>query len=191
MRNTTTLQRPRPTALPDRSPISPARVAAISPADAEAALLDNYPELVRIAYAMLPANAGRQRRVIAAHGVVQRALPDHRRLERQLRGVTDAKAFVRDRVRQEAIKQAQARTPWWLLPQAWGLRLLALLEAPADHSFDPCSLQPARRTELVRRNACGRNVAILVTSVLALGILAALVADAVDEPKASTVITHS
>ncbi|WP_112246821.1 hypothetical protein [Kribbella monticola] len=187
MSDTTTLQRPLLTAC---SPISPADVAAISPADAEAALLDNYPELVRIACALLPAYGGRHRRVIAAHGVVQRALPDHRRLERLLRGATDARSFVRDRVRQEAIKQAQARRPWWLLPQVWGLRFLAMFEAPADTSFDPCSLRPVRRTELARRNACGRTVAILVTSLLAIGVLATLIADAVDQPKAGTSITH-
>ncbi|TDU88391.1 hypothetical protein EV138_1935 [Kribbella voronezhensis] len=177
MSDTTTLQRPLLTA---RSPISSADVEAISPADAEAALLANYPDLVRIAYALLPAYVGRHRRVIAAHGVVQRALPDHRRLERLLRGATDARSFVRDRVRQEAIKQAQARTPWWVLPQVWGLRLLAWFAAPDNTSFDPCSLQPVRRTELARRNACGRTVAILVTSLLALGILATLIAEAVN-----------
>jgi hypothetical protein len=185
MSDTTTLQRPLPAA-----PISSPHVAAISPADAEAALLDNYPELVRIAYALLPAYVRRHRRVIAAHGVVQRALPDHRRLERLLRNATDARSFVRDRVRQEAIRQAQARTPWWLLPQVWGLRLLAWFEAPDDNSFDPCSLRPVRRTELVRRNARGRNVAMLVTSLLALGILATLIADAVHEQKAGITITH-
>ena len=181
MSDTRTLQRPRLTALPDRSPISPA--------DVEAALLDNYRDLVRLAYAILPAKLGRHRRVLAAHGVVQRALPDHRRLERQLAGATDAAAFVRDRVLQDSIKQAEARTPWWLLPQAWALRLLALTEA-ADDSFDPCSLRPARRTQLIRRNARGRNVVIVVISLLALGITASLIADAVDHPNASTSVTH-
>jgi hypothetical protein len=182
MSETTTLQRPRLTTPPDRF--------SISPADVEAALLDNYPDLVRLAYAVLPATLGRNRRVLAAHGVVQRALPDRRRLERQLAGATDAVAFVRDRVLQDAIKQAKARTPWWLLPQALGLRLLAFADAADDHSFDPCSLRPARRTELIRRNACGRTVAIVVTSLLALGIMTSLIADAVGQPNAGTTITH-
>jgi len=172
MSDTRTLPRLRLTMLPVHTPISPA--------DAEAALLDNYPDLVRLAYAVLPATLGRHRRVLAAHGVVQRALPDQRRLERLLVGATDAKAFVRDRVLQESIKQATARTPLWLLPQVWVLRVLALIGVTEDDaSFDPCSLRPARRSELVRRNALGRNVAIVATSLLALGTLASLIANAV------------
>jgi hypothetical protein len=168
MSDTRTLQRRRPAAHL-HTPTSP-----ISPADAEAALLDSYPDLVRLAYSILPAKLSRQRRVLAAHTVVQHALPDHRRLERQLIGATDAKAFVRDRVLQDSIKQAEARTPWHLKPQAWGLRLLSLTET-TDDSFDPCSLQPARRADLVRRNTRAGNLVIAVTSLLALGILASLV----------------
>ncbi|MDJ1137421.1 hypothetical protein [Streptomyces iconiensis] len=42
---------------------------------AEAALVEHYPRLVRIAYLLLPSSLGRHRRVLAAHGVAQRALP--------------------------------------------------------------------------------------------------------------------
>jgi len=86
--------------LPDRRTVSPAEV--------EAALLDGYAAFVRLAYLILPSSLGRQRRILAAHNVVQHALPDHRRLERQLAGESDARAFVRRRVIQSAIRQAGA-----------------------------------------------------------------------------------
>ncbi len=43
--------------------------------DAEDALVEHYARLVKIAYVTLPAIAGRHRRVLLAHRVVQRALP--------------------------------------------------------------------------------------------------------------------
>ncbi|MFH9752120.1 hypothetical protein [Streptomyces griseus] len=42
---------------------------------AEAALVEHYPRLVRLAYVVLPPALGRHRRVLAAHALVQRALP--------------------------------------------------------------------------------------------------------------------
>ncbi|NEE55434.1 hypothetical protein G3M55_63990, partial [Streptomyces sp. SID8455] len=45
---------------------------------AEAALVEHYPRLVRLAYVVLPPSLGRHRRVLAAHGTVQRALPGAR-----------------------------------------------------------------------------------------------------------------
>ena len=54
----------------------------VGPAEVETALLENYPGLVRLAYLVLPSSLGRHRRVLAAHGVVQRAMPDRRKLER-------------------------------------------------------------------------------------------------------------
>ncbi|MFE7137218.1 hypothetical protein ACFVAG_05685 [Streptomyces sp. NPDC057644] len=42
---------------------------------AEAALVEHYPRLVRLAYVVLPPTLGRHRRVLTAHSVVQRALP--------------------------------------------------------------------------------------------------------------------
>jgi hypothetical protein len=191
MSTTRTLQRRRPAAhapahTPAHAPTS-APLAPISPADVEAVLLDNYPDLVRLAYANLPAKLPRHRRVLAAHTVVQHALQGH-----DLLGVTNAKAFVRDRVQADSIKQAETRTPLRRKPQAWGLALLALTEPteptdpsdPAgatdpsvptgDAAFDPCSLKPACRAELLRRNTRAANLVIVVTTLLALGILASL-----------------
>ncbi|WBQ03902.1 hypothetical protein [Kribbella sp. CA-293567] len=232
---------------------SPAGTAApaLGPAEVEAALLDGYPRLVRLAYLILPASLGRHRRILTAHGVVQRALPDRRRLERQLTGETDAFDFLRRRVVRDAIKQASSRTPLRLLPQVWGLRLFpqsgaaddlaldlalsslspearaawalvraerlcvdetelqlramgiqhpqaaineaALLEestaaglgGPLDASvFDPCDVRLAP-TDLMRRKARGRAVAIAVTGVIALAILVSLIATAgAEEPAA-------
>ncbi|CAM5739337.1 hypothetical protein SBADM41S_06596 [Streptomyces badius] len=42
---------------------------------AEAALVEHYPRLVRLAYVVLPPALGRHRRVLTAHAVVQRTLP--------------------------------------------------------------------------------------------------------------------
>ncbi|MEU6214503.1 hypothetical protein ABZ891_32005, partial [Streptomyces sp. NPDC047023] len=42
---------------------------------AEAAIVEHYPRLVRLAYLVLPPALGRNRRVLTAHSLVQRALP--------------------------------------------------------------------------------------------------------------------
>ncbi|MEU2660285.1 hypothetical protein ABZ615_33820, partial [Streptomyces sp. NPDC007325] len=42
--------------------------------DAEAALVEHYPRLVRLAHLILPPALGRHRRVLAAHALVQRSL---------------------------------------------------------------------------------------------------------------------
>ncbi|MYX10648.1 hypothetical protein GTW98_28275 [Streptomyces sp. SID8375] len=103
---------------------------------AEAALVEHYPRLVRLAYLVLPPGQSRGRRVLSAHGVVQRALPRQRSSTRGLglpaqRTGADAAidpgyAFVRLRVLRSAL--AGGRTRRWLplpplLPQVWGLRL--------------------------------------------------------------------
>ncbi|MEV6286003.1 hypothetical protein [Kribbella sp. NPDC051770] len=218
------------------------RVAAVEvgPAEVEAALLENYPALVRLAYLVLPSALGRHRRVLAAHGVVQRAMPDRRKLERQLAGETSAAAYVRRKVLHDAVRQAHTRPPLRLLPQVWGFRLFprsgaaddlaldqvmaactpearaawalvriehlsvgdaeselraagidsataAIKEAaeldesavagvsgPLDAQvFDPCAVRLAP-TDLMRRKARGRAVAIIVTVLLALVLLASL-----------------
>ncbi|MFG2221853.1 hypothetical protein [Streptomyces sp. NPDC048644] len=103
---------------------------------AEAALVEHYPRLVRLAYLVLPSGPGRGRRVPAAHAVVQRALPRRRTatLGRTpgLRGGADAGsdpgyAFLRQRVLRGALAAGRTRrrlpAPPPLLPQVWGLRL--------------------------------------------------------------------
>ncbi|ARQ71156.1 hypothetical protein [Streptomyces marincola] len=99
---------------------------------AEAALVEHYPRLVRLAYLVLPAAPGRHRRVLAAHAVVQRALPRGKGGAKgdsvpKQRGEEDAGyAYLRLRVLRAALDAAR---PGWLrrvprlLPHVVGLRL--------------------------------------------------------------------
>ncbi|MFD3726089.1 hypothetical protein [Streptomyces sp. NPDC058671] len=59
-----------------RHVITGTAISADRPAreDAEAALVENYPRLVRLAYLILPPTLGRHRRVLTAHALVQRTL---------------------------------------------------------------------------------------------------------------------
>ncbi|MEW2154802.1 hypothetical protein AB0950_05815 [Streptomyces sp. NPDC007189] len=104
---------------------------------AEAALVEHYPRLVRIAYLVLPPGLGRSRRVLTAHALVQRALPSGRKRQPAIPAQTSGRqggdpgyAFLRERVLRTALEAARPRKglprlsqlpP--LLPQVWGLRL--------------------------------------------------------------------
>ncbi|MFB4419940.1 hypothetical protein C5F59_002465 [Streptomyces sp. QL37] len=55
-------------------PRIPGTGARLGVKEAEAALVEHYPRLVRLAYLTLPPGLGRHRRVLAAHAAVQRAL---------------------------------------------------------------------------------------------------------------------
>ncbi|MEV5598504.1 hypothetical protein [Streptomyces sp. NPDC052496] len=116
---------------------------------AEAALVEHYPRLTRLAYLVLPPSLGRNRRVLTAHSVVQRALPRKDTPARpvalppQRRSGHPASdpagpgyALVRLRVLRAALaaEQPRVRVPLLrrevpvpplppLLPQVWGLRL--------------------------------------------------------------------
>ena len=105
---------------------------------AEAALVEHYPRLVRLAYLVLPPGLGRTRRVLTAHSLVQRALPRGRGqgspvIPAQSRGRDGdpGYAYVRLRVVRGAL---EAELPLWRrvrpgrlglvpLPQVWGLKL--------------------------------------------------------------------
>lgn len=94
---------------------------------AEAALVEHYPRLVRIAYLVLPPSLGRNRRVLTAHSVVQRSLP-RGRVETGGSGYS----YVRARVLRQALEAGlplkrlarprRSQLPP-LLPQVWGLRV--------------------------------------------------------------------
>ncbi|MFI0778903.1 hypothetical protein [Streptomyces sp. NPDC021212] len=105
---------------------------------AEAAIVEHYPRLVRLAYLILPPGMGRTRRVLAAHALAQRALPRNQgRPDAQevdlpwQRGTKGSAgdagyAYVRLRVLRSALRAARPRRPWTLsapLPVVWGLRL--------------------------------------------------------------------
>ncbi|MFD6920177.1 hypothetical protein ACFV99_08165 [Streptomyces sp. NPDC059944] len=109
---------------------------------AEAALVEHYPRLVRLAYLVLPPSLGRNRRVLTAHALTQRALPRGRASgdasvipAQQSGGGRDGDpgyAFVRLQVVRSALEAGLplTRRAWPkrsqlppLLPQVWGLRL--------------------------------------------------------------------
>ncbi|GHF32417.1 hypothetical protein GCM10010218_11810 [Streptomyces mashuensis] len=118
--------------------------APVDVEQAEAALIEHYPRLVRLAYLVLPPALPRSRRVLAAHALVQRALPRRRDdvaaeaaavpAPRGRGGFPDdpGYAYVRQRVLQAALEAGAPRKRWALpkraqlppvLPQVWGLRL--------------------------------------------------------------------
>ncbi|MCX5075748.1 hypothetical protein OHA84_11895 [Streptomyces sp. NBC_00513] len=111
---------------------------------AEAAIVEHYPRLVRLAYLVLPPALGRNRRVLTAHSLTQRALPRGRRgtdpgtvrggvpAQRGEGGPESGYAYVRLRVLRSALEAGIPLTFRSLplrgqlppvLPQVWGLRL--------------------------------------------------------------------
>lgn len=105
---------------------------------AEAALVEHYPRLVRIAYLVLPPALGRTRRVLTAHALTQRALPRSRSSRSVIPAPTAGPdggpgyAYVRLQVLRTALEACRPLRlrPWPkrsqlppLLPQVWGLRL--------------------------------------------------------------------
>ncbi|MFI7067294.1 hypothetical protein ACIBL3_40310 [Kribbella sp. NPDC050124] len=122
----------------------------------EALLPDDYAFLVHLAYLILPPSISRPRRVTTAHAVVQRALPPETSYPREV---------MRQRVIQEAARQASRRTPLG--------RLSSALAPPDATDFTPCArtLDP---TTLRHRTARGRRVAITFTLLTTLSVLASL-----------------
>ncbi|WP_234900101.1 hypothetical protein [Streptomyces filamentosus] len=96
---------------------------------AEAALVEHYPALVRLAHLVLPPSLGRQRRVLTAHATVQRALP-RGRPQRAAASVPpprtpreEAHAWLRARVVARALAARDLRPAALVLPRVTGLRL--------------------------------------------------------------------
>lgn len=98
---------------------------------AEAAIVEHYPRLVRLAYLVLPPSMGRHRRVLTAHGLVQRALPraGRRRPAGGLpaqRGPAPESGYDLVRLRTLRLALAYEGRPGPglpALPVVWGLRL--------------------------------------------------------------------
>ncbi|MEC4017207.1 hypothetical protein [Streptomyces sp. H27-D2] len=126
----------------------PDYTAPVDVEQAEAALVEHYPRLVRLAYLVLPPSLGRNRRVLTAHSIPQRALPRSRTsvaaiaLPEQRKsggpeadgdeGADPGYTFVRQRVLRAALDLSGPRRRWYLpdrsqlpplFPQVWGLRL--------------------------------------------------------------------
>ncbi|KAA6223932.1 hypothetical protein CP973_20200 [Streptomyces albofaciens JCM 4342] len=109
--------------------------------EAEAALVEHYTGLVRLAYLTLPPTLGRHHKILAAHGLVQRALPGFRLRTAALRVPAQrlgperhGSAWVRERVLRAALVYERRPRGWPAslpppralrptLPVVWGLRL--------------------------------------------------------------------
>ncbi|MET9494028.1 hypothetical protein [Streptomyces sp. NPDC006552] len=148
----------------------PAERTRITAAGAEAALVEQYTALVRLAYLTLPATLSRHRRVLMAHAAVQRALPGARAVRvpgprAAQAGPGGAEDALRVRVLRTALAAAHRPAGWpralppprTLLPRlpvVWGLRVfpraggaeeIALGQALAGASA------PARAAFVLRR----------------------------------------
>ncbi|MFI6661099.1 hypothetical protein ACIBL8_36785 [Streptomyces sp. NPDC050523] len=123
---------------------------------AEAALVEHYPRLVRLAYLVLPPGLGRNRRVVTAHSLTQRALPRGRTAAPAIPAQSTGRdgdpgyAFVRRQVLRTALEAGLPlkRAAWPkrsqlppLLPQVWGLRLF-----PRSGGADELALDQALST---------------------------------------------
>ncbi|MER6009314.1 hypothetical protein [Streptomyces bluensis] len=120
-----------------RPPV-PSTEPAVDVEQAEAALVEHYPRLVRLAYLVLPPSLGRTRRVLTAHALTQRALPRGRTSTSAIPAPATggdggpAYGYVRLQVLRTALEAGRPLRlrPWPkraqlppLLPQVWGLRL--------------------------------------------------------------------
>ncbi|WP_053650040.1 MULTISPECIES: hypothetical protein [unclassified Streptomyces] len=131
----------------DPSPVGPVDVE-----QAEAALVERYPRLVRIAYLVLPPALGRNRRVLTAHALVQRSLPRRRVPGPAVPGprrtedaVDPGYAYVRGEVLRQALvaglplrRPALPRRAQFppLLPHVWGLRLFPRVGGADELALD-------------------------------------------------------
>ncbi|MFJ4699590.1 hypothetical protein ACIP5N_15655 [Streptomyces sp. NPDC088768] len=108
--------------MPTRSRPSPTAGERIDLDLAEAALVERYARLVRLTYLVLPTSLTRHRRVLTAHGIVQRALPGTgtrllRPAPRRVPAPRGARerpgyAWVREQVLREALRHARSPS-WW------------------------------------------------------------------------------
>ncbi|MEU9293147.1 hypothetical protein [Streptomyces sp. NPDC048266] len=130
----------------------PSPVGPVDVEQAEAALVERYPRLVRIAYLVLPPSLGRNRRVLTAHALVQRSLPRRRVAgpavpEQRLAedAVDPGYAYVRGEVLRQALVAGlplrrlalprRAQLPP-LLPHVWGLRLFPRVGGADELALD-------------------------------------------------------
>ncbi|MEZ3178386.1 hypothetical protein KYY02_06610, partial [Streptomyces pimonensis] len=124
---------------------------------AEAALVEHYPRLVRLAYLVLPSGRGRSRRVLTAHSLVQRALPRGRApaplvpAQQAGRDGGPGYALIRLQVLRTALGRRAGLPP--PLPRVWGLKLFPRSGGPdelaLDHRLSTLS-GPARAAHALR-----------------------------------------
>ena len=153
------------------------RSGRVPAADAEAALVEHYARLVRIAYLTLPASLGPHRRVLLAHRITQGSLPRGRTVRGTGgRGGDPAYALLRVAVLRGALAYGRRWTGWRgrvrtalavapLPPQVLGLRLspcpgeiresspvlaLAGLDAPARAAYALAGVERLTQDEVAR-----------------------------------------
>jgi DNA-directed RNA polymerase specialized sigma24 family protein len=136
--------------MPTHHPRQPSAAAGVRPGldEAEAILVEHYPRLVRLAHLTLPPALGRHRRVLAAHAVVQRALPRGGRGSGGTAAREDSGPgyrWLRRRVLRAALRYGRRRPAG--LPVVLGLRLFPSAggaeEAALDRALAPAA-GPAR-----------------------------------------------
>lgn len=135
--------------------------------EAEAALVEHYPRLVRLAYLTLPPSLGRHRRVLAAHAVVQRVLPRSRKGDAPSsvpaqRGTAGAAfVWIRERVVRDALDRSGRPRDWRTsvsrrlprLPLVAGLRLFPRAGGSEELALDQAlsAVGPPARAALALR----------------------------------------
>ncbi|MEU9337012.1 hypothetical protein AB0D49_28235 [Streptomyces sp. NPDC048290] len=122
--------------------------------EAEAALVEQYTRLVVLAYLTLPPRLTRHRRVLVAHGLVQRALPARTRGGPARVPASRPALWLRVRVLRAALAYERRRRvgPRPVLPVVWGLRLF-----PRAGSVEEVTLAQA----MARVPAAGRAAFVL------------------------------
>ncbi|MFI9585604.1 hypothetical protein ACIHCQ_28010 [Streptomyces sp. NPDC052236] len=174
--------RPQPVVTPPASVPTPSpTVGRVEIEQAEAALVEHYPRLVRIAYLVLPTSLGRNRRALTAHALAQRSLPRTGNTPAR----DDAYAYVRGRVLRQALdaclplrRLARPRRAQFppLLPQVWGLRVF-----PRSGGADELALDQ----RLSALSGPGRAAYVLrvLEGLPDTGVRRALTAAGVDDPQ--------
>ncbi|MFG3098955.1 hypothetical protein ACGFZL_00220 [Streptomyces sp. NPDC048182] len=130
---------PRPASSPATGTgFTPGADPVVDVEQAEAALVEHYPRLVRLAYLVLPSDLGRSRRVLTAHALTQRALPRNRTTTPVIpaqgggREGDPGYALIRLRVVRTALEAGRPLRRRGLprrsqlppaLPRVWGLKL--------------------------------------------------------------------
>ncbi|MEV8410636.1 hypothetical protein AB0R12_34090, partial [Streptomyces niveus] len=154
--------------------------------EAEAALVEHYPRLVRLAYLILPPGLGRHRRVLTAHAVVQRVLPRSRKgdvlspVPAQRGTAGAAYIWIRERVVRDALDRDGRPRHWRAfvsrrlprLPAVAGLRLFPRAGGGDELALDQAlfAVGSAARAALALRVLEGMAAAEVRTLLTAAGV---------------------
>ncbi|MFF9428591.1 hypothetical protein [Streptomyces sp. NPDC014746] len=151
------------------APRSPSRDAA------EAALVEHYPALVRLAHLILPPALGRHRRVLAAHALVQRSLARRRGPHpgrHDAGGEDSAHDWLRARVVRGALRPPLTVSVGVALPRALGLRVFPRAGGTDELALDRAlaAADPATRAALALTAFEGLGPASVVALLRAAGV---------------------